>query len=93
MRSLERKLSDFAALRVPQLDQGAQPSCPDGTALNNCPPELYPVLDEQFLPTLSENFSRASHEGDYELALSSGRTLLALYAVLYPQNYPQIGEW
>ena len=76
-----------------QGDPGAQP--PAGqrrAAFATYPPELYSVLGEQFLPTLSEAFSRASHEGPYDVALSHGRTLLALYLLLYPQNYPQIGE-
>lgn len=62
-------------------------------AFSNLPSELHPLLGEGYLPTLSEEFSRASHasEGPYDRALAAGRVVLALYAVLYPQNYPQIG--
>ena len=93
VRLLHTKLCEFVATHVSQLDPGAQP--PSGqrrAAFDVYPPELYSVLGEQFLPTLSEVFSRASHEGPYDVALSHGRTLLALYVLLYPQNYPQIGE-
>ncbi|CCL99706.1 uncharacterized protein FIBRA_01728 [Fibroporia radiculosa] len=55
------------------------------------PETLVVFLHETYLPSISEVFSKASHEGEYEQALSVGRTLLALYALLYPSNYPQIG--
>ena len=57
------------------------------------PDRLFPVFHADYLPKLSEEFSRASHEGDYDRALHSGRTLLALYFVIYPPFYPQIGEY
>lgn len=56
------------------------------------PTTLYPLLHEIYLPTISEIFSNASHDGPYDQALSVGRTLLALYLVIYPPQYPQIGE-
>lgn len=56
------------------------------------PRNLYPCLNSSYLPDLSEKFSQASHEGKYEVALPAGRALLALYTVLYPDNYPQIGK-
>jgi SET and MYND domain-containing protein len=52
---------------------------------------LHPVLRESYLADLSERFSYASHEGQAEAALESGLTLLALYLLIYPMNYPQIG--
>ncbi|KZT23432.1 SET domain-containing protein [Neolentinus lepideus HHB14362 ss-1] len=52
---------------------------------------LYPLLHPAYLPALSETFSKASHEGDYPIALESGLTLLAWYATVYPRNYPLIG--
>ena len=55
------------------------------------PEELHPLLNPEYLPSLSETFSRASHEGDIKKALSSGKTLLAFYILLYPKNYPQTG--
>ena len=92
MRSLEMRLCEFVATHVLQLDPGMQPPASQArSTLENYPPELRALFGEQFLPTLSEEFSRTSHEGPNELALSHGRTLLALYALLYPQNYPQIG--
>ncbi|KZT65794.1 SET domain-containing protein [Daedalea quercina L-15889] len=59
--------------------------------LQKMPVELAPVLHESYLPALSEAFSRTSHEGPHKEALSTGLTLLALYALVYPVNYPQIG--
>ena len=46
-----------------------------------------------FRSTLSETFSKSSHEGDYTQAADSGITLLALYLLIYPRNYPQIGSF
>lgn len=92
--ALEERLCAYVSAHVLQLD----PSAPPPTAaqaqdvFGSFPQELHPLLSEGYLPTLSEEFSRSSHEGNYDRALSSGRTLLALYAVLYPHNYPQIGE-
>lgn len=59
--------------------------------LLDLPKSLYPLLHPDYLPALSEKFSKASHEGQYDVALSAGHTLLALYTVLYPPNFPQIG--
>ena len=59
--------------------------------LEHLPVGLRCVLREDYLSSLSEEFSRASHEGDHAVALDTGLTLLALYVVLYPPNYPQIG--
>ena len=56
------------------------------------PQALHPVLQEPYLADLSERFSRASHEGQAVVALETGLTLLALYALIYPENYPQIGK-
>ena len=55
------------------------------------PESLRAVYHESYITTLSETFSKASHEGQYDIALDSGVTLLALYVLLYPVNYPQIG--
>ncbi len=56
------------------------------------PKELYPIFHESYLPSLSEQFSKTSHEGPYADAVETGLTLLAFYVVVYPPNYPQIGE-
>lgn len=59
--------------------------------LDSLPKELWPVLQEGYMTLLSEIFSRSSHEGLYSQAHESGLMLLALYLVVYPKNYPQIG--
>jgi hypothetical protein len=61
-------------------------------SLSDLPLELQCVLHESYTEQLSEQFSKASHERDYITASVSGRTLLALYLLIYPTNYPQIGE-
>ena len=64
-----------------------------GKPRTNVPRPLLCIFHEEYLSTLSEAFSKASHEGQYDLALDSGLTLLAVYIMIYPANYPQIGEW
>lgn len=89
---LEGGLCAFVAANVLQLDPLGPPAVNKGAdAYSKLPPELLPLLGQGYLPTLSEAFSKASHEGSYDRALSTGRVLLALYVVLYPENYPQIG--
>jgi len=85
---LLKQLREFVGVTVP-LKAGW--SLPDMN-LELTPPSLYPTLEEAFLEQLSELFSKASHEGDYEAARESGASLLALYLLIYPPNYPQIGE-
>ncbi|KAF8627430.1 hypothetical protein AX17_006245 [Amanita inopinata Kibby_2008] len=55
------------------------------------PTELVPALQETYITSLSEIFSRTSHEGHYSIANNAGLNLLALYLLIYPPNYPQIG--
>ncbi|KAI0661947.1 SET domain-containing protein [Cubamyces menziesii] len=55
------------------------------------PPQLRPVFHESYLPALAELFSRTSHEGPFSDAIEAGLTLLALYVLVYPPNYPQTG--
>ncbi|KAI0786817.1 SET domain-containing protein [Abortiporus biennis] len=59
--------------------------------MSSLPQGLYCLFDPSYLPAISETFSKCSHEGQYEKAISTGVTLLALYFVIYPSNYPQIG--
>lgn len=59
--------------------------------LEDLPRSLRSVLNESYMSELSETFSKASHEGDYGKAADSGVTLLALYLLVYPKNYTQIG--
>ncbi len=60
--------------------------------IENMPRAVQYVLREDFITMVSEKFSEASHEGNYGVAIDTGLTLLALYVVIYPPNYPQIGE-
>ncbi|KAJ7600682.1 hypothetical protein C8J56DRAFT_767329 [Mycena floridula] len=55
------------------------------------PRELSPVFSESYITGLSEEFSKSSHEGAYTAALQAGVTLLDVYQLIYPLNYPQIG--
>ncbi|KAI0050375.1 hypothetical protein FA95DRAFT_620593 [Auriscalpium vulgare] len=55
------------------------------------PKYLHTFFARDVLPGLSESFSEASHQGSVAVALSKGHTLLALYLLVYPPNYPQIG--
>jgi hypothetical protein len=61
--------------------------------LETLPANLSPIQQETFLASLSEVFSKASHEGPYDIALETGLNLLALYVIIYPRNYPQIGRF
>ncbi|KAH9922858.1 SET domain-containing protein [Epithele typhae] len=86
--------TDDAALREFALGDVARGSVRIPTApgmFEGLPLELRAVLHEDYLPALSEAFSRTAHEGPYGHAVEAGLTLLALYVVVYPPNYPQIG--
>ncbi|KAF8903151.1 hypothetical protein CPB84DRAFT_1814772 [Gymnopilus junonius] len=54
-------------------------------------PALRCFLRESYMADLSNQFRDASHESQYDLAFESGITLLSLYLLVYPENYPQIG--
>lgn len=60
--------------------------------IEDMPRAVQYVLREAFITMVSEKFSEASHKGNYGVAIDTGLTLLALYVVIYPPNYPQIGE-
>ncbi|KDQ20923.1 hypothetical protein BOTBODRAFT_100397 [Botryobasidium botryosum FD-172 SS1] len=47
--------------------------------------------DDTLLPRLSSTFSDASHDGQFNASRRSGLALLAVYVLIYPQNYPLIG--
>ncbi|KAI0345845.1 hypothetical protein BDW22DRAFT_1324583 [Trametopsis cervina] len=89
---LESDLGEFASSKILPLEarEGFDFSNTGG-ARWNLPKHIHPLLNADYMPSLSEEFSRASHEGEYAKALSSGKTLLSLYSVLYPLTYPQIG--
>ncbi|KAG1719242.1 uncharacterized protein EDB91DRAFT_1181778 [Suillus paluster] len=61
------------------------------SALPELPENLHLVLHESYLSRLTDAFSKASHEGSYRVALDVGLTVLAMYLLIYPENYPQIG--
>jgi hypothetical protein len=63
-----------------------------GLTLPDLPENLHPVLRESYLSRLTDTFSRSSHEGSYHVALDVGLTVLAVYLLIYPKNYPQIGR-
>ena len=88
-RALENSLRDFVFpslnLRPFELTLPKEP-------YNDIPDNLLPVLHESFLGGLSDTFSMASHNGPYREALDVGLTILAVYTLLYPPNYPQIGS-
>ncbi|KAJ6584993.1 hypothetical protein B0H19DRAFT_405427 [Mycena capillaripes] len=66
----------------------------DGLTLTSSAPfpsDLVAVFHESFITYVAETFRNASHDGVYAVALTSGKTLLALYRLIYPPNYPQIG--
>ncbi|KAI0648097.1 SET domain-containing protein [Trametes meyenii] len=87
LRDLEASLrafslgSDIQTLRVPKTPG----------AFESMSAALRLVFHESYLPGLSELFSKTSHEGPYLDAVESGLTLLALYVLVYPPNYPQTG--
>lgn len=90
LRALEDALRSFSLGDVSQAQGMRVPTAPG--AFERLPGELHCLLHESYLPSLSEAFSKASHEGPYGDAVESGLTLLAFYAMIYPPSYPQIGE-
>lgn len=87
LRSVARMVREFVG--VNSLSYAGLPSRPQ----TPIPRPLFCVYHEEYLSVVSETFSKASHEGQYDLALDYGLTLLAVYIMIYPANYPQIGEW
>ncbi|KAF8231722.1 SET domain-containing protein [Tricholoma matsutake] len=85
LRAVARMVREFVGIN--SLSFTGLPSRPQ----TSIPRHLFCVLHESYLSILSETFSKASHEGQYDLALDSGLTLLAVYVMIYPINYPQIG--
>lgn len=60
--------------------------------LASSPTPLKAILHESFLPFLSEEFSKLCHEPRRgEAPFDGGEALLALYLIVYPRFYPQIG--
>jgi SET and MYND domain-containing protein len=87
LSALGRELRDFVGI---DFQRGSSlPIRP----IESTPPVLYPVLRQEYLTSLSSTFSESSHQGQYTLAIDSGIKLLSLYVLIYPSNYPQIGEY
>ncbi|KAK7056854.1 hypothetical protein VNI00_002571 [Paramarasmius palmivorus] len=86
MKKLSKHLRDFVAS-----NGDITPTVLGVSDSNLLPSELRCVFHESFLSSLSEDFSKAAHDGPYDIALEYGATLTALYQLIYPPNYPQIG--
>ena len=55
------------------------------------PQNLQPLMDDSVLSVLMKRFSLAPDERLFELALSLGKTVLAIYLCIYPPHFPQTG--
>lgn len=55
------------------------------------PDSLLVAMHPSYLRALSEAFSLASHEGPLLDAVEVGRSLLAVYKIIYPAAFPLIG--
>jgi hypothetical protein len=64
----------------------------DSMLFKELPDALNAVMHPLYLSALAEAFSTSSHDGPLEDALDVGRTLLALYRIIYPANFPMIGQ-
>jgi hypothetical protein len=84
----ERSLRNFV---FPSLDSQPFDLVLPKEPYETIPENMLPALHESFIGSLSEVFSTTSHDGPYQVALDVGVTILAVYALLYPPNYPQIG--
>ncbi|KAI0269910.1 hypothetical protein BC834DRAFT_922711 [Gloeopeniophorella convolvens] len=58
---------------------------------SDIPASLRSLFHPSVLPDLAESFSAKSHSASLDAALVDGLTLLALYHLIYPPNYPQTG--
>ena len=55
------------------------------------PKEFQPLMDDSVLSVLTRRFSLASDERLFELAMTTGKTVLAIFLCIYPPHFPQIG--
>ena len=46
-----------------------------------------------YISSLVKRFEDASHDGPASTALETGRGILAIYALIYPPNYPLAGRF
>ncbi|KAG5648425.1 hypothetical protein DXG03_004999 [Asterophora parasitica] len=84
LTSVAKTLRQFVGLGHPLKDLPSRPK-------EAIPQSIICVFHETYLSNLSEEFSKSSHEGQYDVALDAGITLLGAYIMIYPPNYPQIG--
>ena len=56
------------------------------------PQDLERLLDASILTALTKRFSLASDEGPFEVAMTTGKTVFAIYLCIYPPYCPQIGS-
>lgn len=49
-------------------------------------------MANQLLQIIAKDFSDASHSSRHKQAIEAGSALLAVYCILYPNNYPLIGD-
>lgn len=59
---------------------------------SHLPSSLLGAFDESLLSSVTESFSRLSHEGPFLDAIQYGEILRGLYRVIYPPLYPLIGK-
>jgi hypothetical protein len=52
------------------------------------PEDLQPLMDDSVLSVLTKRFSLASDEGPFEVAMTTGKTILAIYLCIYPALLP-----
>jgi len=57
------------------------------------PEDLQPLMDATVLSVLTAKFRLTSDEGPFEVAMTTGKTVLAIYLCIYPAYYPQIGSY
>ena len=56
------------------------------------PEDLQPLIDASVLSFLTQRFSLASDGGPFEVAMTTGKTILAIYLCIYPRYFPKIGS-
>jgi hypothetical protein len=64
---------------------------PDEQLCFKLPKDLQPLMDDSVLSVLTKRFSLAPDENLFELAMTTGKTVLAIYLCIYPPHFPQIG--
>ncbi|KAI5824841.1 SET domain-containing protein [Schizophyllum commune Tattone D] len=73
------------------VDEGSITRLRTSIVQDTIPSHLHPAFKEAFISSLSKKFTDAAHDGPYDVAQKAGAALLALYLMIYPDNYPQVG--